>query len=362
MTYIFILLAVVGGALLLGILARLLESGSLPRASGHRIGNLGIDLGKYSPQIKTLGTVLLIILLLSIFFPQSAGMFFTDIKLLAMFAVAVAILFLNFSVGGSRFLMNIFKWFVWGVIAYIIFVVLIQPYVDFDALDEKFNETTERIEQQMPSDSVLPQKNLPPISRIGPPTKTSPVKISPEGTLEFIKVSVDGTNEYESYPVGKRNGHDTTMILEAGECVEVEHVAGVLSYIYQTREGNYKIGHPQIYGGDSWAILGYGDTAFHPYEDTRNAVLLVIWSGNDYEVFRIPQAHEKVAGCNTFAKPAHVSLFFNTPELLRDHATGVQEDMFSYNGWDGSRAVFDIKRCKETIKDFQNARYFECGR
>jgi len=260
MIYIWILLAVIGSALAFTIVVRLLGSQSSPQTSdkGYGLGNLKLNVGAYASQLKTLATLLLTILLLSIFFPQSAHLFFTDMKLLGMFVVGIMILFLNFNKGESQFFTGLFKWFVIGVIAYIIFTVLVQPYVDFDTLGEKINAETDRVGQSIGQDADLgedfSQKNLPPLLRVGPHTKTSPVKISPDGRLEFVKVAIDGTNEFENYPVGQRKGHDTTLVLEPGECVEVERQAGWLSYLYQTGSGEWKIGHPQIYGGDSWRV------------------------------------------------------------------------------------------------------------
>ena len=309
------------------------------------------------PWLKTLSTIILIIFALWVLFPDEfQNALEKHREFVLILATAIGILFILGTGADSQFFQGLAKWFSWGLISYLIFMVLVSPNVDFEKIG---GEVDERLDS--PRASRESNQSLPPNLRVGPHTNVSPVKYALDGRLEFIKVSIDGTNEFDRYPTGKRRGHDTTVDLNPGECVEVQWQVGRMSYLTQTPSGEYKSYQPPISGGDSWRTLGEGYTAFYPYENTRNSILLVLWRLDAYEVFGIPGAHDKVVGCNSSGQPADVFLFFNTPELVRERLTGIQNDTFPYNGWDGSRAVFDVKLCKETISEMENARLRDCS-
>jgi len=306
-------------------------------------------------MIKTIVSSVLIIVALAILFPvEFQNAIREHGELVAVFLVAVAILLIVGTGKDSQVFLGLAKLFAVGLVGFIIFTVIIDPNVDFDALGEKINPETNRIEQSIGQDGLgenFSQKNLPPLLRVGPHTKTSPVKISPDGRLEFVKVSIDGTNEFEKHPIGQRKGHDTTLVAEPGECVEVRIIPSseLLTYSYTDREGKFRIASDPVYGGRGWSHLTEDDSAFYEEPGTGNAVLLVFWAENEPRVFPILQAHDHVTGCNPFPGEARVFLFFNTIEKYRDRITGIAgEDAFQYNGWDGSRAVFDVKLYQET--------------
>ncbi len=359
MIYVLILLGVIAGAIAIAVGSRLIG----------KSGNVGIkgpeiDFGKYIPQFKMIGTVMLLIFVLAILFPDSRPLFFGDPKILLAFFGVLGIFFLNFSLGGSQTVTNLIKVFAWGVIAYIVFQVLVAPYVNFDSIGEKITDEKERLEQSLDKNEKSEGgiiRSSPSSSRVEPHTQTSPVKISPEGRLEFVKVSIDGTNEFDAYPLGQRKGHDTTLVLNPGECVEVTRVYGWLSYMSQDQSGEWKVERPPVYGAATWDAIQEEYTAFYPYENSLYGVLVVLWQGETYKVYPLLQPNETIARCNPFAEPTRVHLFFNTPETLRNRVTGITEDMFSFNGRDGSRAVFDVKLCEETANEL-TSRWDECGR
>lgn len=164
---------------------------------------------------------------------------------------------------------------------------------------------------------------------------------------DVFDVSIDGTNE----PDEGRNGHDTGLTLNPGECALIGHTGGHLSYMtgFTLTQERFAFASDPISGGRSYAWLTAGDQIRYRVDGTGGNAVYIVLRGPTPNLESRPQKFsrdfETLETCNTFfTVPARVFLFFNSTEYFVDRLSGEKQDGFRLNGWDGSRAVFRVAR------------------
>lgn len=373
MTYFALALLILVSIPLVAGLIRTYAANGGGSGSGATTARFGTFVKNNQALLKTIGTVILLVVLFSIKFPASREAFFTNLEYLSIFLVVLLTLFLNYSPGGASVFMGPAKLTVWGFIAFIIWAVLIAPNTGIDeALDgiEIKNQTSSSQSSRPSEDTSKPAVSLPKgLSKSrreeGSHTMVSPTRYGTDGRVDAAIVLIDGTNEYDSETDRVRLGHNTTVTLAPDECAEVQHTFGWVSYVYQDSlypDGTYRIKTPTAINGDShWEIwpteLQFGETAFYPKGDTRNGVVIVLWSGGEHTVTPLKNVARSGVACNPYASPAEVYLLFNTV----DKHPGIEGSLYLYNGWNGKKAQFDVRRCPETIEEVSNTPWFSCS-
>lgn len=181
-----------------------------------------------------------------------------------------------------------------------------------------------------------PELKIPAPLRIGPHTNIIPMS----EYENWHRISIDCTNDFD----GTRMGHNTERILKPGESIEIRYAEGWCSYKKNLKPDKIELGKAGPSGGFdlSESDIKQGKRIRYPnIRDGYLAVLVILRTDSGKEEIKKFPNGRILQITNLFDEPAKLFFFFNGLESFYN-TQGEREDGFKYNGWDGSRVVFDI--------------------